>query len=238
LRAKTKSFFEDTFILLIIGILIYLAYSFFFSTDEKTEIVEDNKTTIEKKVEALIYEKLLNTEVTKEEIKKDEIISEELETTKQNVPQDEQTQREQIEEAINNKDNTIIEESIEPTKEQDKPAEVKEEKSTVEVTKEEQPVSEILDEKAKIALFYKNIEKKIYSTIENNIDKNLLKSGEYVNIRVTILKDGKYEQLTFIDGNKKDFNLIKSSIHQAFPVEMDSSIESNFPRYFRMKVEF
>jgi Mn2+/Fe2+ NRAMP family transporter len=48
LKAKNKSFIEDVVILFILGIIIYFIYSFFFSTEEKVEIVE-NKTTIEKK---------------------------------------------------------------------------------------------------------------------------------------------------------------------------------------------
>jgi hypothetical protein len=227
LRAKTRSFFEDTFILVVIAVLIYLAYSFFFSSDEKEEIVEDNKTTIEQKVEALIHEKLLNNVVTKEEIKKDETISEQVDTSNQNLPQEAQTQREKIEEVINNKDNPAIEETIEQIKEP--------EKNVVEI--EEKPEVQVIDEKAKVALFNQSIEEKIYSNIEKNVDKNLIKSDDFTNIRLTILKDGNYEQLTFVDGEKKYFNLIKSSIIQSFPVEIDKSIQNNFPRYFRMKVQ-
>jgi hypothetical protein len=235
LRAKTKSFFEDTFLLLIIAVLIYLAYSFFFSSDEGTEIVEENKTTIEQKVEALIHEKLLNNIVTKEEIKKDEKISEQINNNEQNSPQETQTQREQIEEVISNKNSPAIEETIEPIKETiESLATVKEEKAVV---SEEKPVVELSDEKAKMVSFNQGIEQKIYSIIEKNIDKSLIKNDDYTNIRVTILKDGNYEQLTFIDGNKNYFNLIKSSIIQAFPIEMDSSLKNNFPRYFRMKIQ-
>lgn len=235
MRAKTKSFFEDTFLLLIIAVLIYLAYSFFFSSDEGTEIVEKNKTTIEQKVEALIHEKLLNNIVTKEEIKKDEKISEQINNNEQNSPQETQTQREQIEEVISNKNSPAIEETIEPIKETiESLATVKEEKAVV---SEEKPVVELSDEKAKMVSFNQGIEQKIYSIIEKNIDKSLIKNDDYTNIRVTILKDGNYEQLTFVDGNKNYFNLIKSSIIQAFPIEMDSSLKNNFPRYFRMKIQ-
>jgi hypothetical protein len=226
LRAKTRSFFEDTFILVVIAVLIYLAYSFFFSSDEKEEIVEENKTTIEQKVEALIHEKLLNNVVTKEEIK-NETISEQVNTSNQNLPQEAQTQREKIEEVINNKDNPAIEETIEQIKEP--------EKNIVEI--EEKPEVQVIDEKAKVALFNQSIEEKIYSNIEKNVDKNLIKSDDFTNVRLTILKDGNYEQLTFVDGEKKYFNLIKSSIIQSFPVEIDKSIQNNFPRYFRMKVQ-
>jgi hypothetical protein len=113
-------------------------------------------------------------------------------------------------------------------------ATVKEDKT---VLSEEKPAVELSDEKAKMVLFNQSIEQKIYSIIERNVDKNLIKNYDYANIRLTILKDGTYEQLTFIDGNKNYFNLVKSSISQAFPVEMDSSLKNNFPRYFRMKIQ-
>ena len=90
------------------------------------------------------------------------------------------------------------------------------------------------DEKAKIEAFYQTIREKINS----NIDKSALKRGEYINIRLTLLKDGRYEQLTFMDGNKEYFELVKSSIYKAFPVVMPNEIKNNFPRYFRMKIEF
>ena len=74
--------------------------------------------------------------------------------------------------------------------------------------------------------------------IDKNIDKSLIKKGEFVNLRLTIFKDGRYEQLTLIEGNNENFELIKSSITQSFPVIIDDSLKANFPRYFRMKIEF
>ena len=65
MKAKNKSFLEDIFILFILGILIYFIYSFFFSSDEKVEI-EENKTTIEKKIEAIINKEPIINEVKKE----------------------------------------------------------------------------------------------------------------------------------------------------------------------------
>ena len=38
--------------------------------------------------------------------------------------------------------------------------------------------------------------------------------------------------------NNENFELIKSSITQSFPVIIDDSLKANFPRYFRMKIEF
>jgi hypothetical protein len=94
-----------------------------------------------------------------------------------------------------------------------------------------------LSETTDIEIFYKSIEENIYSNIEKNVDKNLIKDNAFVNIRVTILKDGRYEQLTFIDGSKDNFELFRSSITQVFPLKINDTLKENFPRYFRMKIE-
>ncbi len=94
-----------------------------------------------------------------------------------------------------------------------------------------------LSETTDIEIFYKSIEENIYSNIEKNVDKNLIKDNAFVNIRVTILKDGRYEQLTFMDGSKDNFELFRSSITQVFPLKINDTLKENFPRYFRMKIE-
>ena len=221
MRGKNKSLLEDILILFTGGILIYFTYSFFFSSNEKEEIIE-NPQTIEKKEETITPQPIIN------EIKKEEITLPKVEN--------------KVESKIENKVEEIQKEKttvITPTpiatpvvavvekivqKEPEKPA-------IVEQVKE-------LDEKAKIDAFYKTIKEKIYLNIDKNIDKSLIKKGEFVNLRLTIFKDGRYEQLTLIEGNNENFELIKSSITQSFPVIIDDSLKANFPRYFRMKIEF
>ena len=221
MRGKNKSLLEDISILFIGGILIYFTYSFFFSSNEKEEIIEPQQS-IEKKEETITPQPIIN------EIKKEEITSPKVEN--------------KVESKIENKVEEIQKEKttvITPTpiatpvvavvekivqKEPEKPA-------IVEQVKE-------LDEKAKIDAFYKTIKEKIYLNIDKNIDKSLIKKGEFVNLRLTIFKDGRYEQLTLIEGNNENFELIKSSITQSFPVIIDDSLKANFPRYFRMKIEF
>ena len=221
MRGKNKSLLEDISILFIGGILIYFTYSFFFSSNEKEEIIEPQQS-IEKKEETITPQPIIN------EIKKEEITSPKVEN--------------KVESKIENKVEEIQKEKttvITPTpiatpvvavvekivqKEPEKPA-------VIEQTKE-------LDDKARIDAFYKTIKEKIYLNIDKNIDKSLIKKGEFVNLRLTIFKDGRYEQLTLIEGNNENFELIKSSITQSFPVIIDDSLKANFPRYFRMKIEF
>lgn len=228
MRGKNKSLLEDILILFTGGILIYFTYSFFFSSNEKEEIIE-NPQTIEKKEETITPQPIIN------EIKKEEITLPKVENKVESKIENkvEEIQKEKPLQKV--EENTTKASPITPIptpvvvekivqKEPEKPA-------VIEQTKE-------LDDKARIDAFYKTIKEKIYLNIDKNIDKSLIKKGEFVNLRLTIFKDGRYEQLTLIEGNNENFELIKSSITQSFPVIIDDSLKANFPRYFRMKIEF
>ena len=106
------------------------------------------------------------------------------------------------------------------------------------VIEEKISTSEITDPKAKIELFYKTIKENIYKNIDKNVDKNKIKTGEHIEFKLTILKDGGYEQLSSIKGDKDYFELFRSSIKEAFPVKIDNSLKESFPRYFRMEIVF
>ncbi len=224
MKAKNKSFLEDIFILFILGILIYFIYSFFFSSDEKVEIKE-NKTTIEKKIEAIINKEPIINEVKKEEEvfpqRTQETNTTVVETPKENLPQ--------VENIVETKENILKEERIEQK------VENKIEQKEIE---KKIPTTDMTDPKAKVELFYKTIREQIYSNINKNVDKNQIRIGESVEIRLTILKDGGYEQLSSTKGDNEYFELFRSSIKEAFPVKIDDSIKESFPRYFRMKIEF
>ena len=219
MRGKTKSFFEDTFILLIVAVLIYGIYSFFFASEEEVKL-EEPKVVIENKVETNTYkEPVINEIKTPTEIKSEPNNTEKIEEKVIETPKVEAIQKEQIEEQIKEK--------IEP---------VKIEKNTTETANVQ--TTQELEEKAKVEAFYSTIREKIYANINKNVDKSLIKNGEFVSIKLTVLKDGNYEQLTFIEGNKEYFELFRSSIKEAYPVKIDDSLKNNFPRYFRMKIEF
>ena len=83
-------------------------------------------------------------------------------------------------------------------------------------------------------LFLENTKNKIIANI-NKLDRYKI-NNVYANIRVTILKNGKMEQLELLNGNKKYFKYIKSSILKSFPVKIDKKIQNQFPRYFRLKI--
>lgn len=217
MKTKNKSFLEDIFIISIVGILIYSIYSFFFSSEEKVEIKE-TKTSIEKKIDAIIHKEPVVNEIKKEE----EIVTppkvEEPNTPVIETPKEVLAP---VENVIETKETPLVEEKIEQKEVEEKIAPV-----------------EVNDQKAKVELFYKTIKEQIYANIHKNVDKNQIRTGESVEIRLTILKDGGYEQLSSTKGDNEYFELFRSSIKEAFPVKIDDSIKESFPRYFRMKIEF
>lgn len=182
------------FILFIVGISIYAIYSFFFSPNKESQIVQNSpKEIVEEQV-------IVKKEPMVIDLEKAKILVESLEN--KTVEEVETSQNEQKE-------------------------------ITVPV------LTTVSNEKhTSVSSFYNYIENKIYSNISQNINKHQIDNTEPVNIRVTILQDGKYEQLTYMGGNKQYFDLIKPYVLSVFPLEIDESIKENFPRYFRMKVEF
>lgn len=279
MRTKTKNFFEDLFVLLIVGFIIFFVYIFFFSDDEKSEtlltnnivqekieetkpIINEIKGQIENRVEKIVS-------VTKQEEQKVEEVS-------QNVEENPIHKHEVINNEIKEKEKKIEETSLNHTNHQENMAQtvapIEETKTEVsaqtsnpiEISKNNEiviseeagkietktPDSQIQDiqtnenenrdtnDKTNVDQFFKNFERKVYDNINKNVDKSALRSGQFVNIRVTFLKDGGYEQLIYVSGNMGYFNLIKSSIEESFPVVIEDSIKGHFPRYYRMKIEF
>ena len=76
-----------------------------------------------------------------------------------------------------------------------------------------------------------NIASKI---VNNNLDLN---DAKMLKIRITLLPDGNYEQLTFVSGNKQLFETNKVNILKVFPVEMKEEIKDHFPRYVRVSIK-
>ncbi|MCK5111160.1 MAG: hypothetical protein KAQ94_06535 [Arcobacteraceae bacterium] len=80
------------------------------------------------------------------------------------------------------------------------------------------------------------------NTINENI-KQLLNiqtqsTNGYTKIRVTILKNGNFEQLKYMGGDKQYFESIKPAIVKIFPINMEEKIDDQFPRYFRMQINY
>ncbi|MFW2515062.1 hypothetical protein [Aliarcobacter butzleri] len=280
MRTKTKNFFEDLFVLLIVGFIIFFVYIFFFSDDEKSKtlltnnivqekieetkpIINEIKGQIENRVEKIVSttkqqeqkveevsqnveenpihkHEVINNEIKEEEEKKIEETSlnhtNHQENMAQTVTPIEETKTEVIAQTSNpieiSKNNEIV------ISEEAGKIETKTPDSQIQDIQTNENENRDTNDKTNVDQFFKNFERKVYDNINKNVDKSALRSGQFVNIRVTFLKDGGYEQLIYVSGNMGYFNLIKSSIEESFPVVIEDSIKGHFPRYYRMKIEF
>ena len=188
------------------------------NTQEQTIKSEENISTDNTNIEAL-----------KEEEIKDKVVENVVEQRVENKLATEQKHEEPVEQIKDNdhKDETIL---LEPK--------TTLETKTLEDVKTDENSEEVNHEVSNIDDFFDRFEKKVYSNIDRNFDKTTFKRGEFVNIRVTILKDGSYEQLTFLNGNSDYFNKVKPQIEEIFPLKIEENLKTHFPRYYRMKIAF
>lgn len=202
---------------------IYLSQRAEILSKQEERVKEDLNTQQEQttKNEENISTENRNIEVLKQEEIKDKVVENKLAT--------EQKNEESVQQIKDNdhKDETIL---LEPK--------TTLETKTLEDVKTDENSEEVHHEVSNIDDFFDRFEKKVYSNIDRNFDKTTFKRGEFVNIRVTILKDGSYEQLTFLNGNSDYFNKVKPQIEEIFPLKIEENLKSHFPRYYRMKIDF
>ena len=188
------------------------------NTQEQSSKNEENISTENRNIEALKQEEI-----------KDKVVENVVEQRVENKLATEQKHEEPVDQIKVNehKDETIL---LEPK--------TTLETKTLEDVKTDENSEEVHHEVSNIDDFFDKFEKKVYSNIDRNFDKTTFKRGEFVNIRVTILKDGSYEQLTFLNGNSDYFNKVKPQIEEIFPLKIEENLKSHFPRYYRMKIDF
>ena len=193
------------------------------NTQEQTIKSEENISTDNTNIEALKQEDI------KDKVVENKVVENIDEQRVENKLATEQKHEEPVEQIKNNdhKDETIL---LEPK--------TTLETKTLEDVKTDENSEEVHHEVSNIDDFFDRFEKKVYSNIDRNFDKTTFKRGEFVNIRVTILKDGSYEQLTFLNGNSDYFNKVKPQIEEIFPLKIEENLKSHFPRYYRMKIDF
>ena len=193
------------------------------NTQEQTIKSEENISTDNTNIEALKQEDI------KDKVVENKVIENIDEQRVENKLATEQKHEEPVQEIKDNdhKDETIL---LEPK--------TTLETKTLEDVKTDENSEEVNHEVSNIDDFFDRFEKKVYSNIDRNFDKTTFKRGDFVNIRVTILKDGSYEQLTFLNGNSDYFNKVKPQIEEIFPLKIEENLKSHFPRYYRMKIDF
>ena len=203
------------------------------NTQEQTIKSEENISTDNTNIEALkqedIKDKVIENKVIENKVIENKVVENIDEQRVENKLATEQKHEEPVEQIKNNvhKDETIL---LEPK--------TTLETKTLEDVKTDENSEEVHHEVSNIDDFFDRFEKKVYSNIDRNFDKTTFKRGEFVNIRVTILKDGSYEQLTFLNGNSDYFNKVKPQIEEIFPLKIEENLKSHFPRYYRMKIDF
>jgi hypothetical protein len=104
---------------------------------------------------------------------------------------------------------------------------------------EELLVSSNIDKKEQKKLindFLRTTKNRINSNIKLLENIKTKDENSYVDIRVTILKNGGFEQLKYVDGDLEYFENIQSTIVNIFPIEINEKINDQFPRYFRMRI--
>lgn len=210
---------------------IYLSQRAEILSKQEERVKEDLNTQQEQttKNEENISTENRNIEALKQEEIKDKGVENVVEQRVENKSATEQKNEEPVQQIKDNdhKDETIL---LEPK--------TTLETKTLEDVKTDENSEEVHHEVSNIDDFFDRFEKKVYSNIDRNFDKTTFKRGEFVNIRVTILKDGSYEQLTFLNGNSDYFNKVKSQIEEIFPLKIEENLKSHFPRYYRMKIDF
>lgn len=206
MHGKTKGFFEDTGIILVLAGSIYGGYYLYtkFASDIPN-LLNTEKT----------FQKETLTSLT--QVKENNISIEKKELVFNNIVQKDETK-----------------EKSDVNKSTSKPVIV-----TVPLVHKKQEV-EVKKEKnvdlVMLRKFMRNIKFSMASHIVKRDDINATQT-QALKIRVTVLKDGSYENLVFVAGDKKLFEMNKENILKVFPVHIDDKIKDDFPRYVRISIK-
>ncbi|RXJ94749.1 hypothetical protein CRU94_08260 [Arcobacter sp. AHV-9/2010] len=200
----------------------YLNYSREKILSIRNEDISNKEISEELEEESLIEEEL-NKEISNSDFNslEKEDITQRLEEKAEVV---EETKLSEDTQEQKNKDDEISFNIIENEEQKKVPKNYKRDENSIDVKKSSE--------------LFTNFRNKVYENIKKNIPSSTLEKGKHVNIRVTILKDGGYEELIFVDGSIYNYDMIKEQIQNVFPLEIDESIKGIFPRYYRMKINF
>jgi hypothetical protein len=211
MNGRMKSFVEDMIISIVVIIIIaglyYVVSNFVL---DKEEVIPEEKTALvieDKKIEEQNTTTIIEDEIEKEIIKEDSVTIEPIDI---------------------NETNNVIEDNV-----------IEDEKETISTIEEEliNSTKEKKVDRKKLNQFIDNVEDEIAKNINYNLDENSKEQEEFLKIRVTLLKSGDYEQLTFVDGNEELFEKNKENILKTFPVSINKDIIEEFPRYLRIELK-
>lgn len=213
MNTKTKQFLENNTIVIIVVVIIYGIYSLIFT--EEVTTVQQVQTPIK---ETVVVKKVIPKEIVKPKVL--EVVKIETNKIVHEIPKIEVQEPKTVE---------IIRQEI--------PKQVVEIKSVDTDTIIEKAKKKFIN-KELLNIFLTTTKMSINNKIVGNETIDNLGQIIYLKIRVTILKDGSYEHLKYIGGNKELFDINKENIVQVFPVQIDEKIQDQFPRYFRTDIKY
>lgn len=225
MQGKMKSFFEDTGIILVLAATIYggyYGYTIFLSDNPN---VTDPRKSQEK---ITIVNEIPIVDTTTMQVEK--IVTKVIVETTEKV---ESKQKEVNNKIISQKN---INELLSPMEDK----EIEEKKIITVFPSSIIEEIEVKKEKnvdlATLRIFLRNLKFSMASNIVKRDDINATESQE-LKLRVTVLKDGNFEDLLFVGGDKQLFEMNKENIQSVFPVRIDDKIKEDFPRYVRISIK-
>ncbi len=211
---RNRKYYENLIVVLVVFALIYGGYVYFL----KNNTPKINKiVTVQKVVQPEV--RIIDEEPVQEKV----ILEEETISQKEEV----------IVQEINTSTEENISIEIEPIKENIiKQKTISQKEIIIQKAKKQFVNKETLNN------FLKTVKKQINSKmiIDDKIDITIQK--DYLKIRITILKDGNYEELKYMEGNKILFDINKQNILKVFPVSIKEEIQDQFPRYIRHTISY
>jgi len=250
MHGKTRSFLEDIIVMIVfigLGYAAYISYTIYFNDESfKTSSAEvivqkDNNITVANDEENLINQMFLYFNEMRNSFVPDEIEDETV------IISDQPDIIIEEEPAVDDllpqekSDEIKADESTETTIDDTKQKQVLISKETISV-KEPLPTEESLDKDEKkvdlviLQKFKDDLKLQITNSIvtKDSLNKS---TQEELQIRITVLKDGSFEDLTFISGDKNLFDMNEENIKNIFPIAVDAAIVDDFPRYIRLTIE-
>jgi len=210
MQGKTKSFFEDVLVLVTLAAIGWGGYTFFFIEDDIP--LTNNTPTIVK------------SQVQEQHKKPQE--QEQSPTTNENAIEIVKTENLTVL-PIDQK----LANPLQPSKEVETII-LEIDKNKEIIHSEDEVFTQVVDIQ-KIQEFLIETKKKIKKTIVVNNQKK-----ETLSIRITVLKDGSFEQLITTGGNTEIFKNNYQNIAKIFPLQIAENIAGDFPRYLRYNFEF
>ena len=281
MQGKTRSFFEDTGIILLLISSIYGAYYLYDNATNDSSILLESNQSIKQDfdkvgiVEKSFLEKSFITvqnifddviPLFKDEEVKISLAKNDTETLKAidkktllTIKNEEESPKIEEKIILTEKDAEsvkIVEQNIPFSVKEEDSAQIREEINPIVenvITEKETPIVVKIKEETTIAepqniKNEKNVDKnalrnflrKLKFDIASNIEKNEVNDSsesQKLKLRITVLKDGNYEALHFVNGNKELFDKNKKNILKVFPLQISDSIVNDFPRYVRISIK-